>query len=112
MQRLIDENFNAYEWIHSVLSSILVNFMSIRIGCSFLCKNKDDELYYVYAAPSLAPYSIKTQSTMELERFIDAFKGVTCPELMNMSHKTDENVFEGSNVIPYKPVCLYIWMTK
>ncbi len=123
--RLIDESFETYNWIRAVLSSILVrtshvniliilkvNSMHVRIGCSFLCRNKDDEIFYVYAAPGLAPYSMKTSTASDVETFIESFRNISRHELMTKSNENDDNVFFSSNINPYKLVCLYIWVTK
>ena len=89
--------------------------MTIRIGCSFLCRNKDElDQYtnYVYAAPALAPFKASVGSTEEVNKFIDSFKNFSVHDLLHKSFEEDDNPFKGSAVVPYKAVCLYIWISK
>ena len=111
-QRLADDAFDVYEWITDTLSSLLVNFMAVNIGCAYLCRNKEGTIFYVYAASAVAPFKTKVNSPEELEKFADQFKSMTHHDLLHTCFNNDQNPFGSSDIMPYKLVCTYIWITK
>ena len=77
-----------------------------------MSKNKEEQLFYTYACPALAPFKLKTNSVEDLEAFIDRFKGWTHQDFLMQCFENDSNPYGSSDIMPYKLVSVYIWITK
>ena len=94
------------------MESVLVNFMAVNIGAAYLSQNKEGTKFYTYACPALAPFKTKANSAKDVEDFIERFKGLTHQEFLHACFENDSNPFGSSDIVPYKLVCTYLWITK
>ena len=86
--------------------------MAVNIGAAYLSKDKAGRVFYTYACPALAAFKTKANSADVIEEFVDQFKGLAHQDFLMKCFENDSNPFGSSDIIPYKLVCTYIWITK
>ena len=69
----------------------------IQLECSYLCRNKEGTIFYVYAASAAAPFKTKANSPEQVEEFVDQFKGLTHQDFLLRCFSNDENPFGSSD---------------
>ena len=75
-------------------------------------QNKEGTKFYTYAASAVAPFKTKANSAKDVEDFFERFKGLTHQEFLHACFENDSNPFGSSDIVPYKLVCTYLWITK
>ena len=87
--------------------------MYLRIGFSFMTRNKDKDVRYWYTCHAEAVYSSFVQNEKEVSSFIEALKNKR--ESHHLEAITKSNIdgpFEESSISVYKLVAATFWITK